>query len=173
MKEKDWAYLQVWPEIHIKIALGCRTNCIDIQKVRYLIEGTLGMKIWTGAQLKACWEKKWEVIDDLWNTTREKNLHEHVKMCRELSGYEQFEFKSNGIKSTTTLEWSFNGWCRKEACLWTQNKWRQNCTYYSKWSNQWQYESITLSSNLKQNCFYFIPSIDLSNTNFSNCRTNV
>jgi hypothetical protein len=63
------AYSRVKPETKIRIALGCKTKGINMEKMRGIMDGTLGIKISNRCNLKHSKKKMQAIVNDLYHAT--------------------------------------------------------------------------------------------------------
>ena len=91
------------PELNLKIAIGTRTNGINMEKVHGFMSGGMGVKMSNRNNTRHTDRKIRQSIAEVYKTRKEENLAEHVAACKELPGNTPLPFEYNGVKSEATF----------------------------------------------------------------------
>lgn len=92
------------PELNLKIAIGTRTNGINMEKMHGFISGSMGVKMSSRNNARRTDRKVRQSIGEVFKARKEENLAEHVAACKQQpDNRAPLPFEYNGVKSEATF----------------------------------------------------------------------
>ena len=91
---RKWSRLQ--PEINLRIGMGARMNGINLEKLRGLLQGSMGVKVMNRKNARHLERKMRAAIHTMYGEMQKQNLRLHVESSKLRPDYKPIAFVHNG-----------------------------------------------------------------------------